>query len=311
MQTSMEVKYSIIIPHYNTADLLKKLLSTIPNSPEVQVIVIDDNSTKDVDKLRQVISDDNRSEFYTNTTGVQSAGACRNIGLVHAHGKWILFADSDDFFIEGFKDDLDSFYESPTDVIYFIPTSIDMISQNQTGRHILYEGLVNEYINRKSKKNEINLKYKFCCPVSKMIKRDLIQQNDIFFDVTPVSNDIMFSTKVGYYASSFEVSDKIIYCITKSSNTLTTVVREEYFDTRLDVLIRRYGFLKERISKNEIRKLDLSGHFLLFEALTKFGIKKFFKTVNLLKTNKIKLYSFSPFNVKMSAKALFDRFNDL
>jgi len=99
----MGVKYTIIIPHYNSADSLEKLLLSIPRIPDFQVIVIDDSSTVDEDKLVQVIADDGRCEFYRNTTGVQSAGACRNIGLTHALGKWLLFADADNFFVDGFK----------------------------------------------------------------------------------------------------------------------------------------------------------------------------------------------------------------
>jgi len=303
----MEVKYSIIIPHYNTPDFLRKLLSTIPDSQEIQVIVIDDNSTADVDKLKQVIKDDNRCEFYTNTTGVQSAGACRNIGLSKALGRWVVFADADDYFTDDFISALDSFYDSPVDLVYFIPTSIDLITHELTNRHILYEGLVNEYIKKKNEKSEINLKYKFCCPVSKMIKRGLINKNKIVFDTIRVSNDIMFNTKVGFYTKSFEATEKIIYVITKSKNTLTTTVKEEYFDTRLDVLIRRYGFLKEHLSKREIRKLDLTGQFLLYEALTKFGAKKFLKTLNLIIKNGVKLYSLSLFNIRMSSRALFEK----
>ena len=35
---------SIIIPHYNGSDLLEKLLSSIPQKREIQIIVIDDKS---------------------------------------------------------------------------------------------------------------------------------------------------------------------------------------------------------------------------------------------------------------------------
>jgi len=303
----MEIKYSIIVPHYNTSDYLSKLLSTIPKRSEIQVLVIDDNSTIEEEKLRQVIKDDDRCEFYTNTTGIQSAGACRNIGLSHALGKWIIFADADDYFTDEFVKSLNVYYNSPVDLVYFTPTSIYLGTQKKTGRHILYEGLIYEYQRKSNTKNELNLRYRFCCPVSKMIKRDMIQKNDIVFEQTPVANDIVFNTKVGFYTKSFEVTDKIIYCITKSRNTLTTTVKEEYFDTRLDVLIRRYGFLREHLSRKEIRKLDITGQLVLYEALTKFGVKKFFKTVNRLLANGVKLYSFSTFNLKMSARSLVDR----
>ena len=39
------ILYSIIIPHYNSPDLLLRLLKTIPVREDLEVIVVDDNST--------------------------------------------------------------------------------------------------------------------------------------------------------------------------------------------------------------------------------------------------------------------------
>ena len=41
---NMDVKYSIIIPHYNNPELLMRCLKSIPVSEDIQVIVVDDNS---------------------------------------------------------------------------------------------------------------------------------------------------------------------------------------------------------------------------------------------------------------------------
>lgn len=95
-------KISIIIPHYNSTLSLKYLLSTIPDKPEIQVIVVDDRSTLDNERYDKLIKTVRRENilFLRNTSENKGAGVCRNIGLNYAKGEWILFSDSDDYFIE-------------------------------------------------------------------------------------------------------------------------------------------------------------------------------------------------------------------
>ena len=41
------IYYSFIIPHHNTPDLLKRLIDSIPQREDIEVIVVDDNSDED------------------------------------------------------------------------------------------------------------------------------------------------------------------------------------------------------------------------------------------------------------------------
>src|SRR5690625_3962554 len=96
---------TIIVPHYNSTDSLKKLLATIPKRNNIEIIVVDDKSKK---KERNLYDELKASQefshvmFLLNLTKIKGAGVCRNIGLRCAKGEWVLFADSDDFFVEGF-----------------------------------------------------------------------------------------------------------------------------------------------------------------------------------------------------------------
>lgn len=54
---------SIIIPYYNTPALLKRLLDSIGFHEDVQIIVIDDNSTKDISFYQAV-----QKEFQSDHT---------------------------------------------------------------------------------------------------------------------------------------------------------------------------------------------------------------------------------------------------
>ena len=120
-----ETSLSIIIPHYNSADLLKKLLSTIPVKEEIQILVIDDFSTEKEEEYEICKAQFPHVEFYTNECG-KSAGGARNTGLKHAKGTWLLFADSDDYFLPEFYDKISAFFDDKYDIVYFTPTSIDL-----------------------------------------------------------------------------------------------------------------------------------------------------------------------------------------
>lgn len=87
--------FSIIIPHKDIPDLLMRCLRSIPVSEDIQVIVVDDNSA-DADTYLDKCPELSRPylEFVRTTKG-KGAGYARNVGLDHAKGKWLLFADAE------------------------------------------------------------------------------------------------------------------------------------------------------------------------------------------------------------------------
>src|SRR5699024_3786690 len=226
------VKLTIIITHYNSTKLLSTLIETIPNNSAIQVIVIDDNSNEFCqNKLNKLILKEN-VELYSNYSGVKGAGVCRNIGIKKAIGNWILFADSDDFFIDDFYSIVKQYFNASNDVIYFVPTSINLKDGTEAKRHLTYKTRINNYINNPTIETELNLRYRFSPPLSKLIKRKLITENQIKFDEVIASNDIMFSTKVGYNLKEFDVSLKEIYCVTRSEGTLTRTINKQILDRK-------------------------------------------------------------------------------
>ena len=143
------IDISIIIPHYNSVVSLEKLLNSIPKNKALEIIVIDDNSTdhnalsfnrlKNTKRYSHVL-------FKQNTTNYKGAGTCRNIGISFAKGKWIVFADADDFFTDDFYNIVSNYLESDNDVVFFTPRSIDINTQSESDRHVPYEQLIDEYL---------------------------------------------------------------------------------------------------------------------------------------------------------------------
>ena len=254
------MKISIIIPHYNSLKLLKNLISTIPVREEIQIIVIDDNSTKDKEEYETFRQENPDILFLANEAGKNSAGRCRNIGLEAAKGEWLLFADADDFFTENLWEKINPYLEQKEfDIVYFKPASCMLESGEEATRHVRVAKLIEDYLNQPDFYHKTRLKYWFEAPWSKLIRRSMVVNNKITFDTTKVANDIMFSMKAAAAAKDITASGETIYCITQSRGTLTTTPGRENFEGRFEVFLRKHRFLKETLTKKEWRIVDILG----------------------------------------------------
>ncbi|GEN51412.1 glycosyltransferase family 2 protein [Alkalibacterium pelagium] len=282
---------SIIIPHYNSVKTLDRLLNSIPKKKDIQIIVVDDKSNEQLQELSELINKYKRNVYFIkNITAKKGAGVCRNIGLEIATGKWILFADSDDYFKRTMYEDVSKFFTSEFNIVYFTPTSIDNETGLNSDRHIQYENLINNFLENPNRENKNNLKYKFHVPWSKLIRRDFIVGNSIQFDEVLASNDVMFSAKMGFYTNTFEVSKNIIYCSIRDKGSLTTQINEAVYDSRLKVWINYYNFLKDNLSKDEFKGLNIqtSGRGFLIKAVKyRFNIFKLINIYYQLRRNKL------------------------
>lgn len=286
---------SIIIPHYNTPDLLEKLINSIPHIKDIQILVIDDNSNVQLNKLHALqIQYGSCVEFYKNDTPVKGAGTCRNIGLQHADGKWILFADADDFFLEGMYETVRSFFKSDYDQVFFTPTSIYLDTGALANRHLIFEKRINDYANNPTRENLLNLKIATTSPWSCLIKHDLLREHDIWFDEVLYSNDIMFMAKVGHYGKYVAVSKSIIYCITRNKGSLTTYIDWDAFQIRMFEYIRVCQFIKEHYSKKDMKTMRYTCLGMLYKAMREHhGISKYIYIIRIFHKSGIPMFSWN------------------
>ncbi|WP_391207677.1 glycosyltransferase family 2 protein [Psychrobacillus sp. L4] len=292
------INLSIIIPHFNSVSSLKKLLESIPNSKDIQIIVVDDNSEgshrEEYLKLKTKYNQSN-IEFYNNESKKKGAGACRNIGLNQANGKWLLFADADDYFTDVFFDISKRYFNSDNDVVFFKPVSINLDTGKPADRHLAYDKLIDNML-CECLYSEVFLRYRFYVPWSKLIKSSLVKENKIFFDEVIAANDLMFSAKVGYHMRNFDVSEENIYCVTRNKGSLTATVSHDVYNSRLYVYIDYFNFLKRYLNSDDFKALNLSGMGFLISSLLKFGVKKMFFVYRKLKKNNVRIISPKAFN---------------
>ena len=211
------IKFSIIIPHFNIPELLIRCVNSIPDRDEIQVIIVDDNSPK-ADEYKNKYQELNRknTELYLTKEG-RGAGFVRNEGLKHAVGKWVLFADADDFFVEGFMDIINQYYDNDADVIYFNVKSV-MSDNVLKPAHRNKDKLFHAY---EKTKDITPFRYKYCEPWGKMFRLNFIMDNKIKFDETKVSNDFYFSAVSGCLAKKIIAVNKPLYIVTLRENSLS------------------------------------------------------------------------------------------
>ena len=212
--------FSIIIPHYDIPDLLMRCLKSIPVSKDIQVIVVDDNSP-DADTYLEKYLDLSRPnvEFIRTTKG-GGAGYARNVGLEHAKGKWLLFADADDFFVKKTFSIFKEYESSDVDVIYFKTKSVfsDNLKEPST-RGGKQNSLVDGYIYN-GEENKLRVEY--WSPWGKMIRRDLVVRHNFRFDEVRYSNDHYFSANVGVNAKEIKADCRVVYIVTRRDGSLTS-----------------------------------------------------------------------------------------
>ena len=199
------LNYSIIIPHKNCPDLLKRLLDSIPERDDVQIIVVDDNS----DEGKKPSIDRKDTEvILLDAERSKGAGRARNVGLEHAKGKWLLFADADDYYTDKLPMLLDKYAgDESTDIVYL---NACMFDEGGNEKPHKTDGLIRNYLNG-LKGAENNLRYNLWTPWSRMVKHQLVRENKVRFDELPACNDKMFCLYCSHYARNISAEDVVLY----------------------------------------------------------------------------------------------------
>ncbi len=216
----MNPLFSIIIPHYNIPDLLMRCLKSIPVSEDILVIVVDDNSP-DADTYLERYPELSRPclEFIRAPKN-GGAGYARNIGLDYAKGKWLLFADADDLFVDNMHDIISMYAESDADVIYFRKRAVfSDILNCKSSRSGYVDEIMDIYLKTG---DELPLRTRYYAPWGKMIKKSLIEKYNIRFEEIRYANDTLFSAHIGCYAKKIEAIDTVLYVVTSREGSLNS-----------------------------------------------------------------------------------------
>lgn len=268
--------YSIIIPHKNSPELLGRCIDSIPESTDIQIIVVDDDSDEHIVDFSNYPGR-NRSnvEIYL-TKEARGAGYARNVGMRHAKGKWLLFADADDFYLGEFANLLERYRNvDDIDVVYFNCSGGD----SPVNRCKVYNEMMADYAmgNRDAVKR---IKFNWWVPWNKMFSARLVHEHNLQFEEVLSGNDAKFCLLASFYASNIDIDTTEYYVSTVQPQSITT--RKKTFDetlSMLSVMMRIWNFLLLVDAPFPIYKSNIIGFKKIKWIVSQYGILQAFEYV--------------------------------
>lgn len=194
-----KMKYSIIIPVYNSEASIDKCLESvlIQTFSDFEVIIIDDGSSDNSLNICEEYAekDDRFRVFHQENRGVSAA---RNFGLREARGEYLVFLDSDDTISDSY---LEEFARYDSDCIIRGYSQYGAYNYEYTPVYALYKNKngVLDYMN--SGFGE----YRSRGILSKAIKNQIVRDNNIHFDLNlRYGEDAIFFMQCYFKCNSIE-----------------------------------------------------------------------------------------------------------
>jgi glycosyltransferase involved in cell wall biosynthesis len=185
---------------------------------DLQIIIVDDHSDKNIVDFSNFPGKNrlNTKIVFLNDSKRKGPGFARNIGMENAQGRWIIFSDADDYFIDSFSSLLDKYQQSPKDVIFF-----KCKRQNENGLVHEYP-LINDAIDTATTTGDTDaIVYGVPCPWGKFIKQIFLEKNKIKYQEITGGDDILFSTQIAVHLTNFQLVEDTLYCVVDRAGSLT------------------------------------------------------------------------------------------
>ena len=266
------MKISVIIPVYNSTRYLAACVDSIRNQSygSIEIILVDDGSTDGSDEVcnRFAEEDERILVIHQKNSGTSSA---RNTGLRVASGEYVMFMDNDDYWNDSFclEKIVKQLNESNADVLMF-----STIEYWQNEEKYIYPSETGNRREVFGKSKEQALRYLigngllYRAVWSKVIKKKLIEKNNLFFLQGIRNEDSEWTGKMLLCAENYDWFEQPFYIYRKGHEGAQTSKPNTY-RTVLDlkeILVKYIGIAKknESIWSHEFREVYLSYFAYLF-----------------------------------------------
>ena len=274
------MKYSFIIPCYNSELYVEKCLVTIFEQTynNIEIIVINDGSIDSTDKIvKKIIEKNKNNPINIIYKKIENHGVsyARNLGLKYCSGDWIIFLDSDDYIDRKYVETLNSIIIK-NDNIDLIVTPLIYVNSNQTYKQSINnkmvctdfdkEKLISCLLSFDYGRKKYDVDYGDCrCIGGKCYKSSLIKNNNLFFDTNlKTFEDGVFNIRCYHLARNILFLNNNLYYYNRNENSATNKYNKNYLNDMNDILSK----LKENIAFFESKTISESYNYCLWDLLT-------------------------------------------
>lgn len=257
---------SIIVPVYRVEREIERCIKSLINQTyqNIQILLIDDGSP---DKCPEICDDfalhyENIKCYHKKNGGLSDA---RNMGLINAEGKYILFVDSDDYLeLDACEKLIDVIENSDVDFVVGALREIrgdKMSYQRHSNVLEKREYKIKEFIIKSIIANEW-----YAPAVLNLYKRDFLIDNNLFFVKDRIYEDIEMLPRVYLAAKKVAYLDYAFYNYILRDNSIMTSSKDE---RKIKSSIENYSSWKEQFDLVEDKEL----RSVLYGALLKYYLK--------------------------------------
>lgn len=232
---------SIIIPCYNAEKTIKKCLDSVVNQSykNIEIILINDGSTDQTDKIIQKFLKDHRIKYYDRKN--HGIGKTRNFGIQIATGDYITFLDSDDYLDNSA---IEKFYKFASEKqLDMVISDYYIVEKNQIEYEKIPSFAIGNIHNLPNLILDVNLS-----PWNKLYKTECIK--GIFFEENLKYEDAPFVIRALLTAKRIGKLNEPTHYYVINSNSETTIRDERIFDVFeiLNIIgehLKSYSFLED------------------------------------------------------------------
>lgn len=205
------VKVSVIIPVYNDEKYIVQCLESVLDQTlkDIEIICVDDGSAdSSYDILCKYSREDSRIKVYHQEN--KGAGEARNLGINKSQGRFLIFLDSDDFWID----------KNGIEKMYSICDKYGLKACGSKSKKLENGKVSDEYFYRIEPSDEIysyldfQMDYGYC---SFLFSKEVLVNNGVFFPLYRRYQDPPFFAKALFYAEQFMIADTDLCCYRKSN----------------------------------------------------------------------------------------------